>query len=418
MSTAPRLPVEDALARIMSTVPVLDSEHVAFTDALDRVLREPVIARYTHPAHRNSAMDGYAVHADDVRGAAPGAPVTLPVGGTIAAGDKAPSAAPLGTAWRIMTGAPVPRGVDTVIRVEDTDAGLSQVVIRNARDAERNVRPAGEDFREGDVLLAPATVLRPPHLGIAAGNGCRTLLVARQPRVAILSSGNELVGVDQFDAVLAGERIINTNGYALEAAVREAGGEPISLGIAEDDPSAIAARITSAPVFDVLLTCGGISVGAFDYTRDVVQRLGATLDFWRVRMRPGGPFGFGMLGARPWFGLPGNPVSALVTFEMFVRPALRQMSGHPQTMRPLIDVTVAEPVSTSGGLTHFLRAIVRDDRTAHLTGPQGSGLLTSMAHANALLIVPHDVSYLPAGAPARAMMLTPGFPQMAVPWTF
>lgn len=418
MSATPRLPVEDAIARIMSAVPTLGDESVAVPDALDRVLREPVVARYTHPAHRNSAMDGYAVHADDVRSATPESPVALPVAGTIAAGDSAPASISRGTAWRIMTGAPVPDGVDTVIRVEDTDAGLAHVAVRNARDAERNVRPAGEDFRQGDLLLAAGTVLRPAHLGVAAGNGCQTLVVARRPRVAILSSGNELVDVDQFESVVAGTRIINTNGYALAAAVREAGGEPISLGIAVDDPAAIAERITGAPAFDVLLTCGGISVGAFDYTRDVVQRLGATLDFWRVRMRPGGPFGFGMLDSRPWFGLPGNPVSALVTFEMFVRPALRRMAGHPQPMRPLIDVTLAEPVSTSGGLTHFLRAVVDEHGVAHLTGPQGSGLLTSMSHATVLLIVPHDVSYLPAGARAQAMLLLPGFPQQAVPWTF
>jgi molybdopterin molybdotransferase len=396
-----RLPVQDALARILASVPVLDAESVMVSDALGRVLRESVIARYSHPARRNSAMDGYAVHTDDVRAATADVPVRLPVGGTIAAGDRAPGSLPRGTSWRIMTGAPVPDGVETVIRVEDTDAGLAEVIIRSARDAGRNIRPAGEDFRRGDALLTPGTVLRPPHVGVAAGNGCHTLDVSRQPRVAILSSGNELVDVDQFDAVLAGERIINTNGYALAAAVREAGGIPVSLGVAEDDPAAIAARITDAPPFDVLVTCGGISVGAFDYTRDVVQRLGATLDFWRVRMRPGGPFGFGTLHDRPWFGLPGNPVSSLVTFEMFVRPALRRMEGHAQLMRPLIEVTLASDVSTSGGLTHFLRAVVDGAGVAHLTGPQGSGLLTSMAHASALLIVPHDVSYLPAGARAQ-----------------
>ncbi len=418
MSASPRLPVEEAIARILAAVPALDAEHVAVADAPGRVLRERVVARYTHPAHRNSAMDGYAVHADDVRTATVETPVGLPVGGTIAAGDRAPESMPRGTAWRIMTGAPVPNGVDTVIRVEDTDAGLTAVSIRNARDAERNIRPAGEDFRVGDTLLDAGTELRAADIGVAAGNGTRTLAVSRRPRVAILSSGNELVDVDQFDRVLTGERIINTNGYALAASVQDAGGIPIALGVAEDDPGAIAERITGAPPFDVLLTCGGISVGAFDYTRDVVQRLGATLDFWRVRMRPGGPFGFGTLEARPWFGLPGNPVSALVTFEMFVRPALRQMAGHTHLMRPLIDVTLAEPVTTAGGLTHFLRAVVDDVGIAHLTGPQGSGLLTSMVHATALLIVPHDVSYLAAGARARAMLLTPRHSPAAVPWTF
>lgn len=418
MTEIPRLPVEDAIARIIAAVPRLPTEDIPLRAAVGRVLAEHIDAAYTHPAWRNSAMDGYALHADDVRGARADAPVTLVVNGTIAAGDQAPMSISAGSAWRIMTGAPVPDNIDTVIRIEDTDAGLERVTITNDRDATRNIRPAGEDFRAGHALLSYGTVLRPPHIALAAGNGRRTLSVIRKPRVAILSSGNELVDVDQFDEVAMGRRIINTNGYALAAAVTEAGGIPVQLGIAPDDPESIAERITSAPEFDVLITCGGISVGAFDYTRDVVQRLGASLDFWRVRMRPGGPFGFGMLGTRPWFGLPGNPVSAMVTFEVFVRPAMRFMSVHTPLWRDAIDVTVAEPVTTSGGLTHFLRVVVDDEHVARLTGPQGSGLLLSMTLANALLIVPHDASYLPAGASARAMLLSHAHPQKAIPWTF
>lgn len=418
MSVPARLPVEEALDRILAAVHVLPSESVPVRASLGRVLTEPVRARYAHPAWRNSAMDGYAVHAADIRGASGTAPVRLPVGGTIAAGDPPPQTIPAGTAWRIMTGAPVPDGIDTVIRVEDTDAGLAIVSIRDDRDTARNIRPKGEDFADGQLLLAHGLTIRAAHVGIAAGNGCGSLAVVRRPRVAILTSGNELVDVDQFDAVLAGRRIVNTNGYALAAAVQEAGGEAIDLGIARDDPASIAERITGAPPFDVLLTCGGISVGAFDYTRDVVQRLGASLDFWRVRMRPGGPFGFGLLDDRPWFGLPGNPVSAMVTFEVFVRPALRRMGGFANNGWRTIHVTLAEDVTTSGGLTHFLRVRVTDDGMAHLTGPQGSGLLTSMGTASALLIVPHDVSYLSAGTRAVALLLQPGHPQMVVPWTF
>ena len=304
-----------------------------------------------------------------------------------------------------MTGAPVPDGIDSVIRVEDTDGGESFVAVRSDRDAERNIRPLGEDFREGDVLIEAGTVLRPAHLGLAAGCGRASLPVVRRPRVAILTSGNELVDIDAFDDVLAGRRIINTNSYAIAAAVQEAGGEPVTLGIAADTPASIAAHITGAPPFDVLITCGGISVGAFDYTRDVVRQLGATLDFWRVRMRPGGPFGFGMLGERPWFGLPGNPVSALVTFELFVRPALRRMGGNRDLLRRTVPVRLAEPVQTQGNLTHYLRVRVNDAGEASLTGRQSSGMLTSMAAANALLIVPHDVTYLAAGEMASAILL-------------
>ncbi len=418
MSEAPRLPVEEAVSRIIDTVPRLPTEEVPLRAAVGRVLAEQIDAAYTHPAWRNSAMDGYAVHADDVRGATRESPVSLTVRGTIAAGDIAPSVIHAGTAWRIMTGAQVPDNIDTVVRVEDTDAGTERVLIHDDRDATRNIRPSGEDFRAGHRLMLYGTVMRPAHVALAAANGRRTVLAIRKPRVAILTSGNELVDVDQFEDVLTGRRIINTNGYALAAAVQDAGGVPIPLGIATDDPADIAARITGAPEFDVLITSGGISVGAFDYTRDVVQRLGASLDFWRVRMRPGGPFGFGMLGTRPWFGLPGNPVSTMVTFEVFVRPALRFMGVHIPLWRDACDVTLAESVSTPGGLTHFLRAVVDGDRVARLTGPQGSALMTSMMSANALLIVPHNVPYLDAGAAARAMLLQPGYPQPAVPWTY
>ena len=414
-----RLPVEEAIARILAAVQQEPGdESVPLHTAVGRVLRESVTAQYSHPAWRNSAMDGYAVHADDVRDATADSPVSLPVAGTIAAGDALPASVSRGTAWRIMTGAPVPDDIDTVVRVEDTDAGVITVQVRSDRDAQRNIRPLGEDFTAGAPLLQPNMLLRAPHVGLAAANGRSALLVARRPRVAILTSGNELVDVSEFDAVLAGRRIVNTNGYMLAAAIIDAGGEVVDLGIAPDDPAAIAERITQAPAHDALITCGGISVGAFDYTRDVVQRLGASLDFWRVRMRPGGPFGFGMFGARPWFGLPGNPGSALVTFELFVRPALRRMGAQRDLFRENIAVTLGEGVTTTGGLTHFLRAVVDEANVATLTGPQGSGLLTSLVAANALLIVPHDVAYLSAGDTARAMLLQSQTQLPVKSWTF
>jgi molybdopterin molybdotransferase len=411
--TPPRLPVEDAVERILAAMTPLVPDAVPLDAAIGRVLTEPVVARYTHPAWRNSAMDGYAVHGADVRGASDASPARLTVAGTIAAGDPAPAGVAPGTAWRIMTGAPVPDGIDSVIRVEDSDAGAAIVTILNDRDVERNIRPRGEDFHEGDRLIETGTVLRPAHIGLAAACGLATLRVVRQPRVAILTSGNELADIDAFDDVLAGKRIINTNSYTIAAAVRQAGGLPVMLGIAADAPAAIAERITGAPPFDVLITCGGISVGAFDYTRDVIQRLGATLDFWRVRMRPGGPFGFGLLGERPWFGLPGNPVSALVTFELFVRPALLRLGGHRNVVRNTRPVRLTEAVQTQGGLTQYLRARVNEAGDATLTGRQSSGMLTSMAAANALLIVPHDVTYLAAGSIASAIMLHDSSPPAA-----
>jgi molybdopterin molybdotransferase len=387
---------------------------VAVHAALGRVLREPIVAPYTAPMWPNSAMDGYAMRSADVRAATTDAPVTLPVLGTIAAGGRAPAQLDAGTAWRIMTGAPVPPGADSVIRVEDTDGGTTTVTIRDARDAGRNVRPRGEDFGQGDLLLAPGTVLGPAQLGLLAACGRATVRVGTPPRVAILASGDELVTTDRFAEVLAGDRIVSTNSVTLAAAVAEAGGVPHDLGIVADDPDAMRARVAEAldAGADVLITSGGISVGAFDHTKDVLASLGASLDLWRVRMRPGGPFAFGMVRGVPWFGLPGNPVSALVTFAIFVRPALRALQGDPAPVPRLVPCVLAEPVHTQAPLTHFLRArLTRIDGEpllrASLTGPQGSGLLTSVARANALVVVPHDVSELPAGAVVDALPLLP-----------
>lgn len=408
-----RLPVEEALGRVLRGVPVLAAEKVPLARALGRVLREPVVAPYVSPAWPNAAMDGYAVRADDVRGASATSPVVLPVAGTIAAGGTGPARLAPGSAWRIMTGAPVPPGADGVIRVEDTDGGTERVTITDDRDAARNVRPRGEDFMQGDLLLAVGTVLRPAHVGLLAACGRREVRVGPAPRVAILASGDELVPLDRFDEVLAGRRIVSTNSWTLAAAAQSAGALPHDLGLVADDPDAMAARLDEALVagVDVLVTSGGISVGAFDHTRDVLARLGATLDVRRVRMRPGGPFAFGTVRGVPWFGLPGNPVSALVTFEVFVRPALRAMMGDPDHMSRTFRARLAEPVRTQAPLTHFLRASLLppegDDPHPRLalTGPQGSGLLTSMARADALVIVPHDVRELAAGSVVDALAL-------------
>jgi molybdopterin molybdotransferase len=410
---AARLPVDEALARVIAAMKPLASEKVPLTRALGRVLREPIVAPYVSPPWPNSAMDGYAVRAADVRGATPDAPVTLPVAGTIAAGSQAGAALLPGTAWRVMTGGPIPAGCDSVVRVEDTDGGTESVTITADRDAGRNVRPRGEDFGRGDLLLPAGTLLGAAQVGLLAACGRREVRVGPQPHVAILASGDELVDVDRFDEVLAGSRIVSTNSYTLAAAVVAAGGVPHDLGIVADDPDAMAARLEGAlgTGIEVLVTSGGISVGAFDHTKAVLAKLGATLDIWKVRMRPGGPFAFGTVRGIPWFGLPGNPVSALVTCEVFVKPALRALTGDPTPIPVTVPVVLEEAVRTQAPLTHFLRArVVRDDDgtlRASLTGPQGSGLLTSMARADALVIVPDDVRDVAAGSVLDALPLRP-----------
>ena len=314
-----------------------------------------------------------------------------------------------GEAIRIMTGAPLSTGADTVVRVEDTDGGTTMVEVRDSRDARRNVRPRGEDFNEGDALLDAGAPLGAAQLGILASIGRASVDVYRRPRVAIMGAGDELVDVDRFHEVLAGRKIISSNGYTLHALVRDAGGEPVNLGVASDDPASLREHLTRAAGCDLVLTSAGVSVGEFDYTRDVMASLGADMKFWRVRMRPGAPLGFGVLGSTPWIGLPGNPVSAMVTFELFVRPVVRRMLGHTRLFRRPIPVVLQERVSIGARLTHFLRAIVttRDDGTvtARLTGPQGSGILTSMSRANALLVVPEDRPSVEAGTTLNAIPL-------------
>jgi molybdopterin molybdotransferase len=259
------------------------------------------------------------------------------------------------------------------------------------------------------MVLAAGAVLVAARIGVLASGGCAAPRVHRRPRVAILATGDELVPVQQFDAVQHGERIVSSNSYALAAAVREAGGEPVALGIAPDDASMIAARLESARDCDVILTSGGVSVGEFDFTRDVVQRLGGSLSLWRVRMRPGAPLGFGTLFGVPWLGLPGNPVSALVTFELFARPLIRVLAGHRRPHRRTIDVVTAETIELAAPLTHFLR-VTLERRSgaapcARLTGSQSSGMLTSMARADALLVVPPEPATVPAGSRLLAIPL-------------
>ncbi|HEX6049496.1 MAG TPA: gephyrin-like molybdotransferase Glp [Gemmatimonadaceae bacterium] len=403
------LSVPEASTRILEHIGRLPAERVPLLDALGRVLAESVRAPMTLPAWDNSAMDGYAVRAADIDAATPDQPVRLRVLETVAAGAFPTQRVSDGEAIRIMTGAPLPDGADTVVRVEDTDAGATEVLVRDSRDARRNVRPRGEDFREGDALMDPGSVLGPAQLGVLASVGRATVEVHRRPHVGIMGSGDELVDLDRFHEVLAGRKIVSSNGYTLNALVRSAGGVPVDLGVARDDPVSLRDHLARSSGCDLLITSAGVSVGEFDYTREVLASLGAEMKFWRVRMRPGAPLGFGLLSGMPWIGLPGNPVSAMVTFELFVRPVVLRMLGHDRLFRRPIPVLLDEPVSIGARLTHFLRCVVstRDDGvvTAKLTGPQGSGILTSMSRANALLVVPETRPRVEAGETLHAIPL-------------
>jgi molybdopterin molybdotransferase len=271
-----------------------------------------------------------------------------------------------------------------------------------------NLRLAGEDIRRGTTVLVEGTELGPAQLGVLASLAVAHPLVYRRPRVAILGSGDEIVDVDQPEEILSGRKIASSNTHTLIALVRETGGEPVNLGIAADTPESLREHLGRALDCDLLVTTAGISVGEHDYVRSVLTELGATQRFWKLRMRPGAPVGFGLLDEVPWIGLPGNPVSTMVTYELFVRPAIRKMMGHSRPFRRSTTVRMAEPISLKPKLQHFLRGIVTagtQPPEARLTGPQGSGILTSMVRANALLVIPEGQHETPTGATIPALIL-------------
>lgn len=398
------------MARIAAAARPLATEQVALRAAAGRVLGADVRSELALPPWDNSSMDGYAVRLGDVATARRDAPVELPVAETVAAGQRPSGPLAPGTAVRIMTGAPVPSGTDGVVRVEDTDSGVARVRVLEVGNAARNIRPRGEDVRVGDVVVAAGTRLGPAQIGLLAAVGAARVAVHRRPRVALLATGDELVDVDGIDAVKRGERIVSSNSYTIGTALERDGAEVIDLGIGRDDPDDLMARLRRAEGADVIVTSGGVSVGAFDFTRPVLERLGGKLDFWRVRMRPGAPIGFGSLGDALWVGLPGNPVSSLVTYELFVRPAVRRLAGERAPFARPVIVLVDEPVTIAAPLTHFLRVTLArgDDGALHarLTGAQGSGILSSMARADALLVVAPERQRIERGERAPAIVLS------------
>jgi molybdopterin molybdotransferase len=367
-----------------------------------------VVARFASPPWDNSSMDGYAARKADLSAGA-----VLRVVESVAAGSFPTRAIASGEATRVMTGAPVPDGADSVVRHEDTDNGMDRVVIHNVRDSGRNIRKAGEDFRAGDVLIEPGEQLTIAHLGLLASAGAATVEVHRRPRVAIVSSGDELVSLENFNAGLYGEKIVSANSVSLAAAISLAGGEPYDLGIAADDPASMREKLRGAMDSDLIVTSAGISVGDHDHVREAFESLGGKMEFWKIRMRPGAPVAFGSLNGVPWIGLSGNPVSAIVTFELFVRPAIRRLCGARDLFRATIPVRTAEPLTLAASLMHFLRVVIitTDDGIpeARLAGSQSSAVLTALARANALLILPGDRLEIPAGETFRALPLGDAF---------
>ncbi len=399
------LELGEASAKILNVISALDTDRAALEDSAGLVLSKKVVAATTSPPWDNSSMDGYAIRSTDVVSA-----TKLKVVATIAAGSIASRPLGPGEAMRIMTGAPLPIGADSVIRIEDTDGAADRVTVREFRDLQKNIRRAGEDFHEGDVLFDAGTEIRAAHLGVLAAAAVRAVDVHRRPRVAVISSGDELVELRDYSEKVAGLKIVSSNSWTLPQLIRDAGGEVVNLGIASDDPASLRAKLKQTEGCDLIITSAGVSVGDLDNVRSVFAELGGELIFWKVRMRPGAPMAFGTLRGIPWLGFSGNPVSAMVSFEVFGRPVIRKMLGHAKLHRALIDVRLAENVDTPAPLTHFLRASINRGSdgafVARLAGSQSSAVLSAMARANALLVVPADCRSNPVGTVLRALPLS------------
>ena len=414
--------VEEALEKILSYAEVLEPEEKPILDCLGQVLAEDIYSTIDIPPLDNSAMDGYAVQAEDTRGASRSSPKNLTVVGEIAAGSMPTGEVMPGTAIRIMTGALLPEGADAVVQFEDTDevarkaslelsldsCQLREIgILRQARSG-LNVRYRGEDIAKGTLVLRNGTILRPAEIGVLASLGHSEARVIRRPVVSVLATGDELVDIDQ---PLPPGKIHNSNTYTIAAEVLRYGGIPKILGIGRDSVQSLSEKIDEGLDSDMLITSGGVSRGDYDIVKDVLAKRGE-IALWTVCMKPGKPSAFGVIrsGGRkvPHLGLPGNPVSSMVTFEQFARPAILKMMGKTNFTKPSVQAIIEDDVKNTDGRRLFARVIItkrNGQYYARLTGPQGSGILTSMAKANGLAIIPENAKRVKAGDIVQVQML-------------
>jgi molybdopterin molybdotransferase len=401
--------VDQALEIILGTIQVMGLERVAILDSLDRVLGEDIHAPYSIPPWDNSAMDGYAVIHKDIEGASRQHPAMLTVIADLPAGYPAQKAIARGEAIRIMTGAPIPQGCDTVVMVEDTEAVQNLVKIFNAPAPGQHIRRAGEDVVKGSLVLSRGSIIHPAAVGMLSSLKRSVVSVFQRPRVAVISTGDELIDVD---GELAPGKIVGSNTYSLASLVKDAGAQPLILGIARDNPEDLRAVFRAAMTADVIISSGGVSVGDYDLVKDMLRELGAEMKFWKVNMRPGQPLAFGVIQGKPTFGLPGNPVSCMISFEQFVRPAIRKASGHTRLFLPLIEARLKETVRKKEGKRYFLRcsiSVKNGGYTVTTTGEQGSGILLSMVKADGLIILPETKSECAAGTMVKVQVLNRDF---------
>jgi molybdopterin molybdotransferase len=397
--------IEEARARVLAEAAPLPLEARSLAEALGAVLGEDIVAAHSVPPFDNSGMDGFALRAVDVVDATADSPVKLLVSETIPAGHLATHRLGPGEAAKIMTGAPLPGGSDAVVQSESTREEDGRVFVFEAVRPGRNIRRAGEDVARGDRVLAAGSVLGPAEIGVLASLGAPFVQVHRKPRVAVISTGSELVEVDQ---PLSPGKIRNSNSYSLRAQCEQLGVRAEALGIVPDDYEATRRLIEQGLGYDVLLTSGGVSVGQFDFVKEVQDELGVERRLWGVAMKPGKPLAFGVRGSTLVFGLPGNPVSAMVSFELFVRPALLRLMGYRKTTRPPYRAIIAEDVANSDGRTYVVRVRAwREGSVWHVssTGAQGSGILRSMVGANGLAFVPGGPRGVRAGEEVEFLLL-------------
>lgn len=407
------LSIREAQSKILAGIKPTGTELRVVEEAYGRILAEEIVSPVDLPPYANSSMDGFAVNSHDLTGASPTSPVSLPVRMDIPAGFTEKAVLTTGTTARILTGAPLPQGADAVIPIESTDqAGFPQntplpgtVGFFSSVKPGDYTRPVGQDIQIGQLILQKNRSLHPQDIGLLVAMGIRQVRVMKKPRIALFSSGNELLTPDEPPAF---GKIYDSNRFVLTGILNSAGADVIQLGIAQDDPQSVMDILDKARQSqpDLIISSAGVSVGAFDFVHQVVKEHGS-LAFWKVNMRPGKPIAFGRYNDIPFLGLPGNPVSAYVGCIVFALPFIRQLQGQPPFIDNTIRAVLTEPIE-SDGRESYLRGIVHLEngiQKASLTGHQGSGNLFSLVQANALLIVPAGVTFLPAGAEVSAWML-------------
>ncbi len=407
--------VEEALSRILGSITPLSLEKIDILNSLGRVLGEDICADMDIPPKNNSAMDGYALRREDTAGASRKNPITLTIIEDIPAGHIPRKMVNPGETSRIMTGAHIPPGADAVVRMEDTEKTGTSVKIFSEATIGQDIRFAGEDVKDGELVISAGSVIRPAEIGMMSSLGRSFINVYQRPIVAILATGDELVDIDEK---VSPGKIRSSNSYSLVAQVAECGGVPLQIGIAKDIKEDLIAKFRAARRADIIISSGGVSVGDYDLVKEIMKEVGDGIQFWQIAMKPGKPLAFGAIDDVPVFGLPGNPVSSMVSFEQFVRPSILKMMGHKKLFRKAIQAVLTEDIKKKKGRKHFIRSHVRYENGKFITsttGEQGSGILKSMVAANGLIIMPENVSHIEKGSNVTVQLIDTSFELTAQP---